>query len=61
LVPKGQGTQVNYVPQEKCERIGPLTYCTITYKEESIDISEKIGIKVLEVSSIYDALKYFLT
>jgi uncharacterized protein len=60
LVPKGQGTQVNYVPQEKCERIGPLTYCTITYKEESIDISEKIGIKVLEVSSIYDALKYFL-
>jgi uncharacterized protein len=60
LVPKGQGTQVNYIPEEKCEKIGPLTYCTITYKEEVTDISEKIGIKVVEVSSIYDSLKYIL-
>jgi uncharacterized protein len=60
LVPKGQGTQVNYIPEEKCEKIGPLTYCTITYKEEVTDISEKVGIKVVEVSSIYDSLKYIL-
>jgi uncharacterized protein len=60
LVPKGQGTQVNYIPEEKCEKIGPLTYCTITYKEESIDISEKVGIRVVEVDNIQDALKYIL-
>jgi hypothetical protein len=38
-----------------------LTYCTITYKEESIDISEKVGIRVVEVDNIQDALNFFLT
>lgn len=60
LVPKDQGVQIVYVPEEECSEIGPITYCTVTYKEKRVDISEKAGIKVKEVSNIYEALKYFL-
>lgn len=61
LVPEGQGTQVNYKPIQKCEKLGPLTYCTTEYKPEKVDISKDIGIEVEEVSDIQEALKYFLT
>jgi uncharacterized protein len=60
LVPKGQGTEINYKPVQKCEKIGPITYCTVTYTTEKIDISKSIGIEVKEVSTIEEALKYFL-
>ena len=60
LVPKGQGTQVTYKPIRKCEEIGPITYCTIKYLPEKISISKDVGIDVIEVSNIEDALKYFL-
>jgi len=61
LVPEGQGTQINYMPEQKCEKIGPVTFCTTEYKAEKIDISKDVGIAVKEVSDINEALKYFLT
>jgi len=61
LVPQGQGLQINYMPEKKCERIGPITYCTTEYKQGRIDISKDVGIDVKEVSDITEALKYFLT
>lgn len=61
LVPKGQGTQINYRPEQKCEKIGPVIFCTTEYKAEKIDISKDVGIEVKEVSDIDEALKYFLT
>jgi uncharacterized protein len=61
LVPEGQGTQINYMPEKKCEKIGPITYCTTEYKQGRIDISKDAGIDVKEVSDINEALKYFLT
>ena len=60
LVPEGQSIQVNYIPERKCEKIGPITYCTTDYKQETIDISKDIGIDVEEVSNIQEALKYFI-
>ena len=60
LVPNGQGTQVNYRPEQKCENIGPITYCTTEYKQGRIDISKDAGIDVKEVSNINEALKYFI-
>lgn len=60
LVPSGQGTQVNYIPEKKCEQIGPITFCTTEYKPQRIDISKDVGIEVKEVSTIEEALKYFV-
>lgn len=60
LVPKGQGTQINYRPIQKCEKFGPITYCTTEYKPEKIDISRDVGIEVKEVSDIQEALTYFV-
>lgn len=60
LVPKNQGTQVNYKPIKNCEQIGPITFCQTEYKPERIDISSDVGIQVVEVSTISEALNYFL-
>ena len=60
LVPKGQSIIINYVPEQKCEKIGPITFCRTEYKAEEINVSEIVGIEVKEVSSIEKALKYFL-
>ena len=59
LVPEGQGNQVNYVPEKKCEQVGPVTFCTTEYKPQRIDISKDVGVEIKEVSSINEALKYF--
>lgn len=61
LVPEGQGTQVNYIPERKCEQIGPVTFCTTEYKPQRLDISKDAGIELIEVSTIDDALKYFIS
>jgi len=60
LVPKGQGTQINYVPKKTCEEIGPVIFCRVVYIPEKVDISKEVGIKVVEVSNIQEALKYML-
>ncbi|MDT7858930.1 MAG: S16 family serine protease [Candidatus Aenigmarchaeota archaeon] len=59
LVPVGQGTQINYVPEEKCEKIEFFTFCTIIYKKKVEDVGKSVGIKVVEVKDVIDALKYF--
>ncbi len=59
IVPEGQGSQVNYIPEKKCEQVGPITFCTTEYKPQKLDISKDIGIELKEVSTINDALKYF--
>jgi len=60
LVPTGQGTEVSYKPTKSCERMGPILYCTTKYVTETNDISKSVGISVKEVSTIDEALKYFL-
>ncbi|TAL46748.1 hypothetical protein EPN87_04570 [archaeon] len=59
LVPQGQGVKVNYEPEQECEQIASYTICTTTYKPTSNQTGEINGIRVVEVSDIQDALKYF--
>lgn len=59
LVPAGQGTQIDYQPEKKCQQTGPITYCTTEYKSQKVDISKDVGIEIKEVSNINDALRYF--
>ena len=59
LVPEGQGTQVNYVPEEKCEQMGYFTFCTTTYKKKVENVGKSVGIDVVEVKDIREAMKYF--
>lgn len=61
LVPTGQARQVYYQPVRHCEQIGPFTYCTTEYRAEQIDIAQQVGIEVIEVATISETLKYFLT
>lgn len=60
LVPEGQGVQTSYKPIQDCQKIGSLTYCTTEYQAEKVNVTGSVGIKVVEVSNIEDALKYFL-
>ena len=59
LVPFGQGTQVTYIPEERCEKIGYFTFCTTTYKKKVENVGKSVGIEVVEVSNIKEAMKYF--
>jgi len=60
LVPEGQSVQTYYTPEESCKHFGPMTYCTTKYKVEKINITRDAEIETREVSSIEEALKYFL-
>jgi len=60
LVPKGQGTQTYYKPEESCEKISNFIFCKTKYKEITINISKEIGIDVIEVENVSSALKYLL-
>jgi len=61
LVPKGQGTEITYIPKEECRQIGPILYCTTEYLKNETDISKSVGINVKEVSDVVEALKYFIS
>lgn len=60
LVPEGQGVQIYHRPERSCDYIGPILYCTTTYREERIDVSATVGIEVEEVSDINEAISHFL-
>ena len=59
LVPKGQGIQKNLIPVKKCEQIGLFTICRTEYQESESDVLSAEGIRIVEVATIQDALKYF--
>ncbi len=60
LVPEGQGIQTTYVPKQTCEQVGSFTLCTTEYVKQTVDTRQTIGIQVVEVSSVQEALQYFL-
>lgn len=59
LVPSGQSVQSTYKPIQTCEKIAGWTVCRTEYKREATRVSD-VDIDVREVSSIEEALKYFL-
>ena len=60
LVPKGQGSEVKVTPQQNCTNEPGFVYCETTYKRQEVNIGQSLGITVLEVSKIEDALPYFI-
>lgn len=60
LVPKGQGLQTIYNPVKQCEKTASFTFCRIEYQKGNVDITQQAGIDVKEVSTVQEALKYFL-
>lgn len=60
LVPLGQGISVYYEPHVTCEKYGMVEFCTTEYKPKKVDIGNETGIKVVEIGSVEEALKYFL-
>ncbi|MCD6367971.1 MAG: hypothetical protein J7L45_02690 [Candidatus Aenigmarchaeota archaeon] len=61
LVPKGQANFIEYGKDEHCERYGSLTVCNVVYKPIKVDVGKEIGINVIEVSNITEAVKYFIS
>lgn len=60
LVPYGQGTETYLEPEEKCVRKLNFVFCETTYKPKTINIGKEVGISVIEVKNIEEALKYFI-
>ena len=59
LVPVGQGYETYYEPQEECTRRGGFVFCETNYKKVTVNIGEDVGIALVEVENVGDALKYF--
>ncbi|MDE1770502.1 MAG: hypothetical protein KGI28_08135 [Thaumarchaeota archaeon] len=59
LVPQGQGVMAVQTCSQRTE--GPIIYqtCTTEEKDLSPEMESKYGMKVIEIGSIQDALKYF--
>lgn len=60
IVPEGQATQTYYRQVRRCERIGPINYCTTEYVPQTTNVEQQVGIQLEEASTIGEALKYFL-
>ena len=59
LVPAGQSEETYLKPQENCTRRAGFLFCQTTYDRITVNIGEDVGISVIEVQNIDDALKYF--
>lgn len=60
LVPEGQLTQVRYRQKEKCNEVGTFQICQTEYIPQKINVEEKVGIDLIEVQNISQAVNYFI-
>lgn len=60
LVPVLQSHEITYKTRRYCEQIGPSEICTIEKVPRKVDISEEVGIEVKEVTTVEEALEYFI-
>ena len=60
LVPKGQSTYYEYKQERVCKKItSNFEFCTIRYVPYEVNVGKEVGIEVIEVSNIKDAMQYF--
>lgn len=59
LVPLLQGQEIVYERTEHCQKFGRSQFCTIEQIPKKIDVEEEVGIKIVEVENIKEALSYF--
>ncbi len=60
LVPKGQGSETTFETERTCKMQGNNEVCTIEKIPIEKNVGEEIGIEVIEVSTIQEALEYFI-
>jgi predicted S18 family serine protease len=61
LVPLMQSQEITYETRKYCEQIGPAQICTNEKVPQKVNISEEVGIDVIEVKDIQEALRYFFS
>jgi len=60
LVPIGEKNYTTYTEEKKCDNYLITEICRTETKAEEVNIQEKVGIRIEEVSNIQEALKYFI-
>jgi predicted S18 family serine protease len=60
LVPVGEKNYTTYTEEKKCDNYLITQICRTETKTEEVNIEEKAGIRIEEVSDIREALKYFI-
>ncbi len=60
LVPEGQSSDKQIKRERLCSYIDSVQYCKIKYVPKTTNIGESIGIEVIEVGTVEEAVKYFL-
>jgi len=60
LVPKDQKMYTTYIQEKKCEKYIFTTICRTETIPKTVDVEDEVGISVIEVRNIQEALKYFV-
>jgi predicted S18 family serine protease len=60
LVPLSQSEQVTYESVRHCEQVGFSQVCSIEQIPNKVNVEEEVGIRVIEVMSIEEALGYLI-
>ena len=60
LVPRGQKDYTTHKEVKKCEEYFFRTICRTQTITEKVDVEKEVGIKVVEVDDVREALKYFI-
>lgn len=60
LVPEDQLTQTRYKRRRECNEVGTFQICQTEYVSRRINVEEKVGINLVEVKNISQALNYFI-
>jgi len=61
IVPSGQRIQTKLETKKECEHDIFTTFCKTKTISKEVDVQEEVGIDVIEVDDISEALKYFIT
>ena len=60
LVPSGGSSNVvKFVREKSCGKLDGYDYCSVSYVPEKGQLSDKVGIKVVEVKTLADAASYY--
>jgi uncharacterized protein len=60
LEPKGQSVETKTIPEKTCSQFGASEVCRIENVAKSFNITREVGIDVMEIEKVGDAVKYFI-
>lgn len=61
LVPPNQSFESKIRPEKSCNNVDGIEYCSILYVEKGKTLAELVGLKIVEVANLEDAMKYFVS